>query len=172
MRLFIHSNSCEYSCCACSGREIFDSTTDDVYSIDVPDFIKINTLVHIIKDKEHMTDHNFQAMRLLCNGKIIYPGPMTPIQFPSMCDQPRSRPVVEQLWEDLRGSGDGIQAETLGSPAFQMADHATYTDGNRAIRITDGTVTDLSWDEGEYLGLSVTIKARGDSSVSFYLKHA
>ena len=102
MRLFIHSNSCEYSCGACSGREIFDSTTDDVYSIDVPDFIKINTLVHIIKDKENMTEYNFKAMRLLCNGKIIYPGPMTPMQFPSMCDQPISRPVVEQLWEDLR----------------------------------------------------------------------
>ena len=79
---------------------------------------------------------------------------------------------VDQLWEDLRGSTDGIQAETLGSPAFQMADHATYTDGNRAIRITDGTVTECAWDEGEYLGLSLTIKARGDSSVSFYLKHA
>ena len=79
---------------------------------------------------------------------------------------------VDQLWEDLRGSGDGTQAETLTSPAFQMADHATYTDGDRAIRITDGTVTECSWDEVDYLGLSVTIKARGDSSTSFYLKHS
>ena len=102
MRLFIHGNSCEYSCCACSGRENFDSTTDDVYSIDVPDFIKISTLSYIIKDKENMTEHNFQAMRLLCNGVCIYPSPMTPMQCPSMCDQPRSRSVVEQLWEKYR----------------------------------------------------------------------
>ena len=79
---------------------------------------------------------------------------------------------VDQLWEDLRGSGDGTQAETLASPAFQMADNATYSSGNRAIRVTDGTVTECAWDEGDYLGLSVTIKARGDSSVSFYVKHA
>tara|TARA_R100000808_G_scaffold6966_1_gene20448 strand:+ start:604 stop:1650 length:1047 start_codon:yes stop_codon:yes gene_type:complete len=81
---------------------------------------------------------------------------------------------VDQLWEDLRGSGDGVQAETLTSPAFEMSDHATYDDASatRSIRITDGTVTDLSWEEGEYLGLNVTIKARGDSAVSFYLKHS
>jgi len=60
----------------------------------------------------------------------------------------------------------------LASPAFQMADNATYSSGNRAIQIADGTVTEIGWDEGDYLGLSVAIKARGDSSTSFYLKHA
>jgi len=79
---------------------------------------------------------------------------------------------VDALWENARGSTDGIQAETMTSPAFQMADHATYTAGNRAIQIADGTVTEIGWDEGDYLGLSVTIKARGDSSTSFYIKHA
>ena len=79
---------------------------------------------------------------------------------------------VDNLWEASRGSGEGTQAETLTSPAFEMADNATYSSGNRAIRITDGTVTECSWDEGDYLGLNVTIKARGDSAVSFYLKHA
>lgn len=79
---------------------------------------------------------------------------------------------VDQLWEDMRGSGDGTQAETLASPAFEMADNATYSSGNKAIRITDGTVTECSWDEGDYLGLNVVIKARGDDSVSFYLKNA
>ena len=79
---------------------------------------------------------------------------------------------LDHLWEKFRGSDDGVQATTLGSPAFEMANNGTYSSGTRAVRITDGTVTDLSWDEGDYLGLSVTIKARGDSSVSFYTKHA
>ena len=43
---------------------------------------------------------------------------------------------------------------------------------NRTISITDGTVTEMSWDEGDYLGASVAIKARGDNSTSCYLKHA
>jgi len=79
---------------------------------------------------------------------------------------------VDALWEYARGSSDNIQAETLGSPAFQMADNATYTAGNRAIQVADGTVTEIGWDEGDYLGLNITIKARGDSSTSFYVKHA
>ena len=81
---------------------------------------------------------------------------------------------VDALWEAFRGSDDGVQAETLTSPAFEMSNHATYDDASatRSVRITDGTVTGLSWDEGDYLGLSVTIKARGDSAVSFYTKHA
>ena len=77
---------------------------------------------------------------------------------------------VAALWEDLRGSGDGVQSETLASPAFEMTSAASSA--NRTISITDGTVTDMSWDEGDYLGASVTIKARGDNSTSFYLKHA
>jgi hypothetical protein len=79
---------------------------------------------------------------------------------------------VNALWEKVRGSGDGIQAETLTSPAFEMSNHATPASGTRAISITDGTVTEMAWDEGEYLGVSVSIKARGDSSTSFYLKHS
>ena len=79
---------------------------------------------------------------------------------------------VDALWEHARGSGDGVQAETLTSPAFEMANHATYSTGDRAVRITDGTVTDISWDEGDYLGINVSIKARGDNAVSFYTKHA
>ena len=79
---------------------------------------------------------------------------------------------VDALWEHARGNTDGIQAETLTSPAFEMANNATYSSGTRAVRITDGTVTDISWDEGDYLGLNVSIKARGDNAVSFYTKHA
>ena len=74
-----------------------------------------------------------------------------------------------QLWEDARGSDDGVQAETLTSPAFEMTSAAS--DANRTISITDGTVTEVSWDEGDYLGLNVAIKARGDNATSFYLKH-
>ena len=79
---------------------------------------------------------------------------------------------VDALWEKVRGSGDGVQAETLTSPAFEMSNHATPASGSRAISIADGTVTEMAWDEGEYLGVSVSIKARGDSSTSFYLKHS
>ncbi len=79
---------------------------------------------------------------------------------------------LDALWEKVRGSGDGVQAETLTSPAFEMSDNATPASGSRAISITDGTVTEMAWDEGEYLGVSVSIKARGDSSTSFYLKHS
>lgn len=78
---------------------------------------------------------------------------------------------VAGLWEKLRGSGDGVQAETLTSPAFEMSNHATPASGTRAISITDGTVTEMSWDEGDYLGVSIGIKARGDSSSSFFVKH-
>ena len=80
---------------------------------------------------------------------------------------------VDQLWEDLRGSGDGTQSATLAAPAFQMSDHATYNDGSatRSIRITDGTVTECSWDEGDYLGLNLSIKARANA-VSLFIKHS
>jgi hypothetical protein len=79
---------------------------------------------------------------------------------------------VDSLWEAVRGSAEGAQTETLTSPAFEMADHATPASGSRAISITDGTVTEMAWDEGDYLGVSVSIKARGDSNPSFYVKHA
>ena len=67
MKLFIHSGySREYD------GGYFNSTTNDIYSIDVQDYITINTLAHIIKDKENMTEHNFIAMRLIVDGKQIY----------------------------------------------------------------------------------------------------
>ena len=80
---------------------------------------------------------------------------------------------VDQLWEDLRGSGDGTQTATLAAPAFQMSDHATFNDGSatRSIRITDGTVTECAWDEGDYLGLNLSIKARANA-VSLFIKHS
>ena len=79
---------------------------------------------------------------------------------------------VDQLWEDFRGSGDGIQAATMTAPAFEMSDHATYNDAaaTRAIRVTDATVTDLAWDEGDYLGLSIGMKARANA-VGLFIKH-
>ena len=79
---------------------------------------------------------------------------------------------VDALWEHARGNTDGTQAETLAEPAFEMSDHANHDGGNRGLLINDATVTECSWDEGDYLGLNVVLKARGDSSTSFFLKHA
>ena len=72
----------------------------------------------------------------------------------------------------MRGNTDGTQSATLSAPAFQMADHATYdhTDATRAIRVTDATVTECSWDEGDYLGLNITMKARANA-VGLFVKH-
>ena len=76
---------------------------------------------------------------------------------------------VDQLWDDLRGSGEGIQAATLTVPAFEMSIHATYDDASstKVIRISDATVTELAWDEGDYLGLSITMKARAHAQSLF-----
>ena len=79
---------------------------------------------------------------------------------------------VAALWEKFRGSDDGVQAETLAAPAFEITDNDTPASGSRAISIADATVTEMAWDEGDYLGVSVTLVARGDTSTSFYLKHA
>ena len=49
---------------------------NDIYSIDVQDYITINTLAHIIKDKENMTEHNFVAIRLISSGIQYYPLPL------------------------------------------------------------------------------------------------
>ena len=58
-----------------------------LYSIDVQDYITINTLAHIIKDKENMTDENFKGMRLFCDGKQLYDsGHFWPVQM-SASDQ-------------------------------------------------------------------------------------
>ena len=84
MKLFIHSFSCEYE------DGCFNSTTNGVYSIDVPDYITRTTLAHIIKDKENMTEHNFEAITLLSapeaeeGARWIYPKPPIPIFLPSI----------------------------------------------------------------------------------------
>ena len=63
-------------------------------------------------------------------------------------------------------------SDSLTSPAFEMADNSTYSSGNRAIRITDASVQELSWDEGDFLGINVSMKARGDADPSIYFKYA
>ena len=70
------------------------------------------------------------------------------------------------LWELTR------QTTSLTTPAFSMADNSTYTAGNRAIYASDATVTGLSWDEGDYLGLAIEMKVRGDADPSIYFKFA
>ena len=90
MKLFIRSWSCEYE------GGCFNSTTDDVYSIDVPDYITRTTLAHIIKDKENMTEHNFAAIRLISDGKLIYPKPPIPLALPGIpAHLQRSREQME-----------------------------------------------------------------------------
>ena len=76
------------------------------------------------------------------------------------------------MLEASRGSGEGTQSATLSAPAFEMSDHATYNhaSASRTIRITDGSVSDVSWDEGDYLGISCSIKARAHAE-SLYFKH-
>jgi hypothetical protein len=73
----------------------------------------------------------------------------------------------DTLWELSRNQGT-----SLASPAFEMADNSTYSSGNRAIRITDASVQELSFDEGDFLGLNVNMKARGDADPSIYFKYA
>ena len=68
------------------------------------------------------------------------------------------------LWAKSRTMAD--------AGTFQMADNATYSSGNRAIHIDATTVQSIGWDEGDYLGLSLELKARGDDVASFYIKHA
>lgn len=79
---------------------------------------------------------------------------------------------VDQLWNDLRGNTDGTQAATLASPAFEMSDHSDEadTDATRCITVTDATVTECSWDEGDYLGLNLTLKARANA-VGLFIRH-
>ena len=82
MKLFIHSSDMRYSCKTCMlhghlgdcDASYFISSINDVHSIDVPDYITINTLAHIIKDKENMTVHNFENMILQCDRTPIFPG--------------------------------------------------------------------------------------------------
>jgi hypothetical protein len=78
---------------------------------------------------------------------------------------------VAALWEAARGTGEGDQTASLTSPAFEIANHATLG-GTRGISITDGVLTEMAWDEGDYLGVSLTIKAKGDATSSVFIKHA
>ena len=73
---------------------------------------------------------------------------------------------VDGLWDLARA------ATTLASPAFEISDHAVPASGDRAISITDGIITEIGWDEGDSLGLNVTIKGTGDTSSSLYIRHA
>jgi hypothetical protein len=59
MRVVISSQSIPYD----GGN--FISTTEDTYSLHVPDCITIYTLAHIISDMEEMTEHNWKALRLI-----------------------------------------------------------------------------------------------------------
>ncbi len=73
---------------------------------------------------------------------------------------------VDTLWDLHRA------ATTLSSPAFEISDHAVPASGDRAFSITDGIITDMAWDEGDYLGVNLTIKGTGDTSTSLYIRHA
>ena len=94
MKLFIRSWSCEYE------GGCFNSTTDHVYSIDVRDYITRTTLAHIIKDKENMTEHNFEAIRLISDGKQIYPGPFPPLPLRHSPER-RSREQIRMAWHNV-----------------------------------------------------------------------
>lgn len=73
----------------------------------------------------------------------------------------------DTLWELSR------ESTSLTSPAFSMSDHATYNDASatRTIYAADATVEELSWDEGDYLGLNINMKVRGDADPSLYVKY-
>jgi len=75
----------------------------------------------------------------------------------------------DALWELSRNQGT-----SLTTPAFEMSDHATYNNASatRSIYIADASVQELSWDEGDYLGLNVNMKVRGDADPSIYLKYS
>ena len=55
-----------------------------------------------------------------------------------------------------------------------MSDNGTYNhaDATRSIYIADASVQELSWDEGDFLGLNVNMKVRGDADPSIYFKYA
>tara|TARA_Y100000593_G_scaffold91527_1_gene180495 strand:+ start:1416 stop:2447 length:1032 start_codon:yes stop_codon:yes gene_type:complete len=75
---------------------------------------------------------------------------------------------LDGLWDIMRESA---ATASLAEPAFEMADNATYTDGNRAIRVTNARLDSLSWDEGDYLGLNVGLKLVGGTSPDLYIKY-
>ncbi len=75
----------------------------------------------------------------------------------------------DALWELSRNQGTAI-----ATPAFEMSDHATYShaDATRSIYIADASAQEVSWDEGDYLGLNINMKVRGDADPSIYLKYS
>ncbi len=75
----------------------------------------------------------------------------------------------DDLWELSRNQGTSI-----ATPAFEMSDNGTYNhaDATRSIYIADASVQELSWDEGDFLGLNVNMKVRGDADPSIYFKYA
>jgi len=73
--------------------------------------------------------------------------------------------TVDELWDLSRA------ATTLASPAFEISDNANPASGARSFSITDGIITSIGWDEGDYLALNVTIKGTGDTSSSLYIRH-
>ena len=75
----------------------------------------------------------------------------------------------DDLWELSRNQGTSI-----ATPAFEMSDHATYShsDATRSIHIADASVQELSFDEGDFLGLNINMKVRGDADPSIYFKYA
>ena len=57
---------------------------------------------------------------------------------------------------------------------FEMSDNAVHdhASATRTIHAEACTVQSIGWDEGDYLGLSLELKVRGDAAESFYVKHA
>ena len=58
----------------------------------------------------------------------------------------------------------------LTTPAFTMYDHATIGSATRFLEAADATLTNISWDEGDYLGLNIEMEVVGDTSTSFQIK--
>jgi len=70
---------------------------------------------------------------------------------------------LDQLWEDHRDKS------SMGG--VTLSNHGTPGTATRLIEIEAGTVEELSWDEGDYLGLSFGIKARNGSTNTFRVTH-
>ena len=75
---------------------------------------------------------------------------------------------LDGLWDIMRASA---ASASLDEPAFEMADNATYSSGDRGLRVTNARLDSLSWDEGDYLGLNVGLKLVGGTSPDFYIKY-
>tara|TARA_R110000744_G_scaffold379858_1_gene498964 strand:+ start:615 stop:1637 length:1023 start_codon:yes stop_codon:yes gene_type:complete len=131
--------------------------------------------------KVHNADAILKSFAMTIENPVVYAGtggsgvdgaPQTYIRsVPEMSVM--LNPVIKYdtafdgLWDLSRSS------TSLTSPAFSMSDHATYdhADATRTILATDATIEELAWDEGDYLGLSVSMKVRGDADPSLYFKY-